>query len=210
MKLTNNKSLILLSLSFSFSLINSSCSELKELKPKPTKLESSKNQEIIYPTIFPEEWEVINSAKKSALLALDKVADPKNKKIRSLIEKHFNVRGTDARVKGYQNFIRKLHTTIQTLEIGNFKKVSAPTIAYVFSHDKNKIIYLTRYFFTLNKNTGLNSRASVLIHEATHWSFCRGTCDYAYAGKDLMNLSSILERNNAMSWENFIMEAANY
>ena len=209
MKYKNKNNLTVLALASTSLFFNSACSDLKNFSPKGDNNEKSFIT-IVDSQIYPEEWEVIKKAKQNALSALKKASDVENSKFKSSIENHFHVRATDSRVKGYLMVLKKISSMIQSLDVNNFQKVGMPCIAYVLKNDTSHIIRLGKPFFDLQRDTGLDSRASVLIHEATHWKECRGTEDYAYFGSERELLSSTLERNNAMNWENFIMEAAGF
>ena len=188
---------ILTNLNFYFSCTNEST-----LSPFLTK-----KNEISNAPITEYDWTIINQAKLDGLKAITKAIHLEDSKFNRLIAKHFNLRPNPRRCLDFRKQLHKIHDTLSSLSKNNFMKSPTSWVAYVYCDDKRKIIRLGHTFFQL-ENVGFDSKASVLLHEVTHWKECRGTYDYAYSDKKMELLSCCLRLNNANSWETFIIEAS--
>ena len=168
-----------------------------------------KNHESCDAKLTVYDWEIINRAKQNALKAIERAIDLENPSFDKLVIKHFNLRSSEYRSKHFRQKIIRIKQQLKLLNEEHFLKSNTKLIAYVYPDDEKKIIWLGHLFFQL-RNNGMESKASVLIHEVSHWSDCLATNDYAYYGEKLALLSCSSKINNANSWENFIIEASEW
>ncbi|PIB35279.1 hypothetical protein BFP72_07640 [Reichenbachiella sp. 5M10] len=158
------------------------------------------------------EWDVTRQARDNAVSIVRTASNAlrnNEEVIVGLIGTYMNVRMVDSRRESYANMFTRIGDTIQNLQRDNFRfdthgvdEQGRPYYAEVDPNDANHRVVLTTTFMNASP-IGVDSQAGTLIHEATHWNDVRGTDDHGY-GDDIHVLSSLLNRNNAETWERIL------